>query len=211
MPMQERSYEQVRDQVQPGDVVAFGGDNVLSETIMKSGNSTASHAGIIVAKASRGQEPRFIEATIRVEGNDPTQVAEVTSFRDRLEEYHGQAWWLPLHPTVRGTFREDEFMDFIHGVEGKFFDLTEGVAVVLKNLLRLPDPPVAVRTGDFLFCSELVVDALRAGGVVGRVDPSKVSPAALCRWSIYGDVYTLLRGTQGTTIPGYNTLPPGTT
>lgn len=210
MGMEPMTYGDVRTRMQPGDVVGFGGANVLSEIIMKAGNSRVSHTGIIVERATGDGAPRFLEATVRLKNNDRTLVAKITSFLDRLEEYDGDVWWLPLSAAVRGNFREQDFVAFCHGIEGKLFDIAEGVLVVLKDALRIRDRPVPVRTGDFLFCSELVVDALEHGRVIGHTDPAGVTPADLSRWSIYADTYGLLKGDLNATIDGYNTLPPGT-
>lgn len=210
MPMQERSYADVRSLVRPGDVVAFGGDNPLSMLIMRAGKSDVSHAGVVVAQATPLREVQFLEATIRVKGNAATSVAKTTDLPDRIDEYDGRVWWLPLSPPARLTFQAVSFADYVRSVQGKLFDIAEGAAVVIKDALQMPNPPVQVRTGDALFCSELVVEALHRGGVVGQINASATSPADLCRWTIYDATYVLLKGTAGSTIDGYNTLPSGT-
>jgi hypothetical protein len=210
MSMKLQTYADVRDALRPGDVVAFGGDNPLSTAIMTAGKSVVSHAGIIVAAATEADEVQFLEATVRVEGNAPTAVAKTTDFPDRITEYHGRVWWLPLSAGERAAFRDDEFADYVRSVQGKPFDIAEGAAVVAKDALHVPNLPITIRTGDALFCSELVVDGLRRGGVVDKVNASSVSPAELCRWRIYGSEYSLLKGSPADAeIDGYNSREPG--
>ena len=94
MPVKIATYNDVRQLLQPGDVIAFAGDNALSEAIMKLGKADVSHVGIIVAAATTAAEATFIESTIRVNGSAPTFVATITPFPDRLSEYRGEVWWL---------------------------------------------------------------------------------------------------------------------
>ena len=209
MPIQIATYNDVRQLLQPGDVIAFAGDNALSAAIMKLGKADVSHVGIIVAGAANGAEATFIESTIRVDGSAPTFVATITPFPDRLLEYHGQVWWLPLSAAVRGTFKAQDFATYVHGVVGTPFDLVQGTWGVLKSPFDVHNFQVDVKTGDALFCSELVVNALQKGGIVpAAMRASRVMPRTVCGWQLYDAAYSLLKGTPGSEIDPYNDTVP---
>jgi hypothetical protein len=141
-----------------------------------------------------------------------------TSLRTRCDEYQGSVWWLPIAAARRRDhLREDDLRAFVDETDGRPFDLSGGVAVVVKGLFERVidltiDPVVRASTKrelELYFCSELVAEALEAAAVIDPVDGSEASPSDVCRWNIYGPDYFQLKG-PSREITGYNSLPPGT-
>ncbi len=215
MPLQRADYEDVRDRVQPGDVMAFLGDNLLSEIINWAGGAGVSHLGLVTARATETEEPGFVEATVRLSGRKPTFQIRETALRLRCDEYAGSVWWLPIAARRRLRLREDDLRAFVDEIDGRPFDLTGGVAVVVKGLFeqvaaRTRNPVVRASTRrelELYFCSELVAEALEAAAVIEPVDGSRASPSDVCRWEIYERDYFQLKG-AAREILGYNSLPP---
>ena len=88
------TYQQARNQIQSGDVVAFGGQSHFSQLVKLATLSNVSHVGVILQtqiaddNAHRGCN-QIIEST-RGKG------VEVSRFSDRLQNHVGELWWLPL-------------------------------------------------------------------------------------------------------------------
>jgi hypothetical protein len=212
MPLQSRTYQQIKASVGPGDVIAFAGNNPLSAAIMHLGKADVSHVGIITAAATATTDVKFIEATVSLDGNKPTLQAEITDFPDRITAYKGQVWWLPLSAASRTTLQGNAaaFRTFVQGAVGRFFDIVRGTARVLQSpfdVLNLPN--ASFKVGEACFCSELVTEALEAAGLISGVDAGRVLPSHVCSWQLYDGTYALLKGTANSAIQRYNTSQPG--
>lgn len=189
MPMQVSTYDQVRDRLRPGDVIAFRGESALSRFIRLAAGSDVSHVGVILEARAPGKEPRLVEATVRFGLKDPTFHVERDSFRGQYAGYYGAGWWLPLAPAVRAALDDRDLWQRFTGSEQQ-------------------------RDVETYFCSELVARALESAGAVGKVVAAQVSPADLCRWRLFDDTYHFLpkpNWPHATDIHGYNTRPPGST
>lgn len=207
--MKKIPYAEARKIVQAGDVVAFGGESLWSRIIRRGADSQVSHAGIIVDPLDGNAEPRFLEATIRLFRKGPVLGAKITSFENRWNDYDGNVWLLPLAQTIRDEFDQEGFDGFVAACEGKLFDIPEGVIAHIKDFFeRLLDDEL--KSEEFYYCSELVADAFKAAGILDEgIDPSDVLPKDLCRWEMYEDTY-YAREDADTTIPKFNSFPPGT-
>jgi hypothetical protein len=212
-------YAAIRDRVQPGDVIAFGGNGYLSLLIRLAGGSHASHAGIVVSAAEGKTEPMLVESTIRIDLDrdddvPPTFAVQPLPLAACVGKYDGMVWWLPLSPEVRGKLDVSELKKFLKDADGKPFNVPGGLLVVLRDLyqrIRGKDDEPAFRT---YFCSELVARALERAKAVAKVDEALVSPTDLCRWRIYqGTYHYLLKDTEpdAKEIQGHNTRQPGST
>ena len=102
---QQDNYENVRDQMQPGDIIAFSGTAVISTVIKLVTSSHVSHVGIIVPSDD--------------DAGDGTVIAEATESGIRThslstrwnDETVENLWWLPLRSDLR-TRLEDNWKNF---------------------------------------------------------------------------------------------------
>lgn len=215
-----KTYPQVRHLMQPGDVIAFGGDHWMSAIIKDATKSTVSHVGVVHRAAPPHGDPTLVEATVAFNPLPP--LGSTKSADDRpvlgvheapcdtvLAHYAGDAWWLPLGAAARTAFDAPGFDAFITAHRNRLFDPIGGGGVLLRRPLRrmielgLIDPTADDLT--LLFCSELVAGCLAAAAVVpAAISPSDVSPAELCAWAIYDPTGWHLQGTTSD-IPGFNT------
>ena len=72
---------------------------------------------------------------------------------------------------------------------------------------NLPDQDESEEGYENFFCSEFVTGALRAGGVIRRIDPEQITPIDLCRFHLYNDDYTQFKG-ETAWIRGFNCVDP---
>ncbi len=190
---QQDTYGNIRQRMQPGDVIAFSGKKILSGAIKEITNSNVSHVGVVFQSqiiANGTPQPGILN-----------QVAEATASGVRftrlsgmLRNYEGQIWWLPLSDTARGNLDLETFHNFLLHYEGYPYDVQQAGILGLDKL----DPFEIIRNQeDFerLFCSELVAGALEAGGVIKTINASRVAPIDLCRFNIYADNYVQFSGT----------------
>ena len=103
-----------------------------------------------------------------------------------------------------------KFYDFLLHQERKQYDTPQAV----KSALDLfDDVPIVSRAThnieDFskFFCSELDTAGLEAGGAIATINSAEVTPIDLCRFDLYAERHTQIKG-QNRSIGGYNTLNP---
>lgn len=206
-------YEDVRNQMKPGDIIAFGGKGNFSEIIKWATRSTVSHVGAILQsklliddQPQSGMFNQIIEST-SLNGFSGVSISRLS---DRLYAYNGEVWWLPLNADVRARLDAKKFYDFLLHQEHKPYDMPQAVASALDDLDTIPLLQQAtLNMEDFsrFFCSELVAAGLEAGGAISTLNASEVTPADICMFSIYSRDYFQLKG-KTKVIRGYNTLSP---
>lgn len=165
-------YSDIRDQMKPGDVIAFGGNGFVSSVIKSVTDSDISHVGIIMRSED---SHNYI-----IESNGKTGVC-VRLMSSRLEEYEGDVWWLPMSV----AFDKSVFIDFLMRQEGKEYDAPQAIGSALDGI------PDCQENLDRLFCSELVAAALEYVGAIPNVNASEMTPADVCRFDIYEGRYKL--------------------
>jgi hypothetical protein len=212
MAMKILSYEEAKLWIRAGDVIAFGGSSHFSGIIKMAISAELSHVGIILEIQAKDSESgefchQIIDATSR-------QGVKISRFSDRVDEYDGDVWWLPLRQDIRQvTFDQCAFYEFLCAQVGKKYDRLQAVGSAIDVFDALP--PGMCRPGyneenfDRFFCSELVAAGLKAAGIVpASINASEVTPIDLCRWNIYAPEYYLLKG-EPKEISGYNSCDPG--
>ncbi len=135
LQMLVKKYADVRDLVQPGDVIAFGGSGFLSHIVKAAGGSNVSHAGAILEASAGSAGPRFIESTVDFKQPKPITHVKISAFEDRCRTYEGEVWWLPLDATVRRRFDVSSFARFMQQADGEPFDIPGGLWVTLQDFL----------------------------------------------------------------------------
>ncbi len=104
MPWKSIQYKEVRNDMQPGDVIAFSGKGNFSEIIKWATQSAVSHVGIILqSKLLINNEPQNGKFNEIVESTTLRGFSGVTISRlsDRIDTYEGEMWWLPLSDKIR--------------------------------------------------------------------------------------------------------------
>ena len=213
MPWKRSTYQIVRKKMNPGDIIAFGGKGNFSEIIKWATRSTVSHVGIILqSKLLIGDRPQdgFFNQIIESTSLNDFSGVTISRLSDRIDTYDGKIWWLPLSQASRDRLDFKKFYDFLLHQERKVYDMPQAV----KSALDLFDEtPLIGRSThnleDFskFFCSELAAAGLEAGGVIDYLNASEVTPIDLCRFKVYADEYTQIKGREKH-IKGFNTLDP---
>jgi len=199
MTWRER-YEEHKDEMRVGDVIACGGHGLLSQLIKTTSRSPVSHACMVSSEAQGGSGPLVLEAT-RSDGDlAGKQGVGEDPLEHFLQEYDGDVWWLRLKVGQERRppeFEREAFDRFVDQVIGTPFDDIDGALSVVRdvfdNMLQITDRSLFPDTDRF-FCSELVVYALQVAGVVDpNIDSSIMSPKDLCGFSIYGSPAVALK------------------
>jgi hypothetical protein len=131
-----------------------------------------------------------------------------------LDEYDGDAWWLPLRQELREEkFDRQAFCNFLIKQEGKKYDKQQAAGSAIDVFDQLPFGlrGLGYNKEDFsrFFCSELVAAGLKVAGVIPpMINASEATPLDVCRWNIYEPEYYLLKGDPSKEISGYNSLDP---
>ena len=217
MAMQQLSYQEARPRMKPGDVLAFGGKGHLSEIIKLATLCTVSHVGVILqTKVVDDDTDRFFNQIIESTSLHGFSGVSISRFSDRLADYHGDIWWLPIRQKLWDMqFDQKAFYDFLfnQAKEKKAYDMTQAMKSAIDALDDLPfdlhGPGHNKEDFSKFFCSELVAAGLEQAGTVPPLNASEVTPIDLCRWDIYEDDYYLLQGDSKKRISRYNTLDPG--
>lgn len=204
------TYEQARDRMNPGDVIAFGGRGLVSDTIKFATNSNVSHVGVIIkTRVIDYDTTKYFNQIIE----SVTEGVTVFRFSERLRDYDGEIWWLPIQrDTWEHRFDREAFFNFLFASKGKEYDKAQSVKAGLDALDSLPmgiaGPSYNKEDFDRFFCSELVAAALGKAGVVSdAINASEVTPIDLCRWNIFGGTYYQLKG-DSLPIGRYNRVDP---
>ena len=134
----------------------------------------------------------------------------VNNLAERIEEYDGDVWWLPLHDNARARFGEASSLmcDFIASEINKAYDIWQlfGSTVdFLDNHRWFWRLTRNLKDEKAWFCSELIAELYNRTGVVTNVDAAETTPIDLCRFSIFADRYYQLKG-EPKRIRRFNTL-----
>lgn len=218
------SYEEARPRMKPGDVIAFGGKDFISETIKAFTGSEVSHVAVIFQTSVRNGGPTnefFNEIYESVLRNDNSGGVRRLRLSQRLSldgnnpmnPENDAVWWLPLRKDIRNRrFDEDAFGAFLRQHQDKPYDIPQALlawADAFDNLpFQLRGPTYTREDFGKFFCSELVAGALEEAEAIGSINASEVLPVELCRWRIYKPVYYQLQGDPAKNIPRYNSLNP---
>jgi hypothetical protein len=201
--------------MKPGDVIAFGGLGTLSDLVKATTRSTVSHVGIIQKAKTSTADALLVEATIHLDAKkqDPPEWRVAPHPCGAVvASYERDIWWLPLAPQLRSTkFNQTAFDAFMQSINGRPFDVLGGGGVLLHGKLRKLFDLDLFDGGDdqsMLFCSELVAAALMESEMVGKLNPTDISPADVCSWAIYDSPAFRLKGLAND-IPRWNTAQPG--
>lgn len=213
MALVKKKYTEIRKKMQPGDIIAFGGTSTFSELIKVVTGSSVSHVGIVLQRklviGDEVQDGYFNEIMESASYNDFTGVM-INRLSERLQDYEGELWWLPLSKAARKKLDYKAFFNFLMHQNRKKYDLSQAVTSALDAIDKVPIAGRATyNVEDFsrFFCSELATAGLEAGGVIKKINSSEVTPVDLCRFKLYDKDYFQFKGRKKI-IGGYNQLNP---
>ena len=109
------SYEEAREKMRPGDVIAFGGKGNTSDIIKFATLSNISHVAVILqTKVVNDSTDRFFNEIIESTTLNGATGVRRMMIRECLKDYPGEVWWLPLNERIRAIqFNEKKFFDFL--------------------------------------------------------------------------------------------------
>jgi len=203
--MRHLDYRVARERMQTGDVMAFAGRGRLSRLISWSTSSPVTHVGMIVITlvdvggTGLHRVVQMVDST-SLDGRRGVGLGLVSQ---RLREYEGTVWWLPLGADVRAQLDVVAVLRWLRDHEMARYDRWQAVRAGIGDLV--PVPQIVRRSYRRLYCSEMVAAPLQAGGALQGVHASRETPAELCRRRAYDADYYLLAGPTAM-IPGYNTV-----
>lgn len=200
MPRRTAKYATVRKRMKPGDVIAFGGKGNFSQVIKTATRSEISHVGVILQSqliTDPEGEDRFINQIIESTSLNGTSGVQINRMSDHIATYEGEMWWLPLSDETREKLDPVKFYDFLLKQNKKKYDMMQAIGSALDRLDNVPlIGSVTHNREDFskFFCSELVSAGLEAGGAIGSINASEVTPIDLCQFDLYANTYYQLTG-----------------
>lgn len=185
-------YQDIRQSLKTGDVIAFSGKGRVSEIIKWRTNSEYSHVGVVLDTTVNelGKTIFLVESTSLI--NIPDEITkelwkgvQIHILSNRLKSYDGKAWVLPLKYPLKEQ-KKIEMQRWLRSIhEEKIpYDTIQAIGAGADLLDRLG----LVNQPDFssLFCSELVTKALQIADVVPPcINPSEATPADVAKFSCF--------------------------
>ena len=169
-----KEYSEVREQMKPGDMIAFGGKGLVSRVIKFFTRSEVSHVGV-VARIDEHGRVMVMEST-SLNGFSGVQLSRLSR---RVAEYNGDVWWYPLNDSARKDLKLTRFWNYLWKQDGKKYDKWQAIASAI--------PIYAKESENRMFCSELVYGAYEAGGIIRDVNSSELTPEDLRREIIFAE------------------------
>jgi len=213
MPRESTDYQTVREDMKPGDVIAFGGKQNFSQVIKTVTRSEVSHVGVILQSrlvTDPEDADRFVNQIIESTSLNGKSGVQINRMSDHIDAYKGEILWLPLSQGIRSKLNAVEFYNFLLKQNDKKYDILQAMFSALDRMDDLPlVGGITHNREDFskFFCSELVSAGLEAGDVIETINASEVTPIDLCQFNLYDSTYYQLKGEEKT-IRAYNSLNP---
>ena len=213
--MEQICYTEARHLMKPGDVIAFGGKERISNIIKWATRSNVSHVGVVVETTmlidGAPQPHRIVdvmESTTLYE--DPvtgkkTAGVQRNRLSRRVEYNDGEMWWLPLSDESRQRMNGPALVSFLLNQDRKSYDMKQAIKSGL-DFLDAQGATYAKEDLSSFFCSELVAAAFEVAGIINNINASEVTPADLCAFKLYGKAYQL--DGSPTPIKGFNSMDP---
>ncbi|OFC69069.1 hypothetical protein BFC18_20250 [Alteromonas confluentis] len=195
-------YNDIKDSIRPGDLIAFGGNSLFSKWAKLTTRSNVTHVGAVThchtcPNTNNLLHHDVFEATVR----NKKRGVMITPLHERLDEYEGDIWWLPLHRSPRSRFLNalHTMQDFIDSESGRNYDIWQLFASTVDFfdnhpwLWRLTRN---LKCEHEWFCSELIAELYNRTGVIKQVCAAETTPIDLCRFKIFQHGYVQLKGEE---------------
>jgi len=200
MQLKQANYQEIRDHMLPGDIIAFAGTAPISHLVQLATLTNISHVGIVCHATVSYHGELIIEIVESVkQGTHPETGQLITGVtRNRLStkirNYDGNAWWLPLSHATRAKLDYTAAIDFLLSVIGLPYDMPQALLSVFDLLDPIQRITYAAEDYSAFFCSELAAAALKAGKVLPDINASEMTPIDLLRQPIYHSEYYQIKG-----------------
>lgn len=195
-------YESLRHEIKTGDVFAFGGKKRASNIIKLVTRGPVSHVGIVVdfdEGRFGGRNVMLVEST----SLNKTSGVQMRWLSHAVFNYIGEIWWLKMSKERRKRMDETKLKMFLRNQIGKPYDTKGAIQAGVDKF-----SPFGIFDADEdlseLFCSELIMAAYEASGVIEDINVSEVTPIEMCRYKLW-DRQEAIRG-EIETISGFNTM-----
>ncbi len=205
------NYTDIRDLMQPGDIIAFSGKGHFSRAIKQVTEGCVSHVGVILqSKLMIDDKPQdgYFNQIIESATINGFSGVSINRLSERLASYSGEIWWLPLSQQSRAKMDTKAFYDFLLHQESKEYDLPQAIKAGLDMFDNVPLLELLSESQEDyarFFCSELVAAGLKAAGVLDNINASEVTPIDLCRLPLFQEGYYQIKGLDKD-IAGFNGL-----
>ncbi len=149
MPVRRDTYENIKEDVQPGDVIAFSGEGLIPELIrLVTGSQEVSHVGVVLSHhLSINGEPQDDCLHLVAEAN--ASGVRIISLCSLQSEYDGKLWWLPLNCESRQRLNLRCFYDFLLSRDGSHYDYENAIIEGLRELTD--EQNLVLRLGNWLW------------------------------------------------------------
>lgn len=193
-------YQNIRDQLKTGDIIAFGGNYFFSKITKLVTRSQVSHIATILIDDEK--RIRFFEASIgdkypEHEGVHLQKISNVLPF------YNGNVWILRLSDEFRAKLDVPKLEKFLYAQLGKDYDYDGLLKSGVDFLDGLgTDVTVTRKDSDKFFCSELVIAGfMAAGGIPVTVNSAEVTPSDILQLNIFQKPYYMVKAVHYKAIP----------
>ena len=188
------TYGDVRDLMQPGDVIAFGGTAFGSRWIQLCSKANVNHVATVLKRHQSENSNHYdLEIIESVYHRDGVTGVRTIIASELITNYKGKVWWLPLGTKKRETLNVHLglFYQCMLRQKGKDFDFKTAMKSVFDQFDGIGWTYAEEDFSKF-FCAELVAFGLEKCGVLQKLNASEVTPIDLCRFKIYTDHYVLI-------------------
>ncbi len=207
------TYADVRDLIQPGDVIAFGGTDFGSRWIQVCSKANVNQVATVLKRHRSGESKQYdlelIESVYYRNGGIGVRTIIASEL---INNYEGKVWWLPLGKLERAKLEIN--LELFHQCmlrqKGKDYDFKSAMKSVFDQFDDVGRTRAEEDISKF-FCAELVAFGLEKCGVLQTLNASEVTPIDLCRFSIFADYYMLIHDSDEADkmdekISGFNTI-----
>lgn len=193
----QAKYHEIREDIQDGDIIAFGGRGSISSLIKLFTRSNVSHVALILKSALESGERlnMIIESTIL----DGYSGVVINRLSNRLRNYQGDVWWMPLRQELRDKANWEGAYEWLKSQKRKAYDSVQAIGAGLDLIWNNKED------FDKLFCSELCSAFFEKIGAIEEINSSEVTPIDLCMFNLYENNYYQINGLEKE-IRGFNTL-----
>jgi hypothetical protein len=205
---ENKTYQDLREQIRTGDLLLFRGHHLLSDAIERLSDSPYSHVAILT-----WWNGRVVAFQADLQG------VQVLPASTMVCKYQGKVDWWSLKHELRdgGVFNEDQLFNAaltLLGVKYGFWPLIElGLRILAGRTLN---PRDAHATPDSLFCSEFVSRCYRTASnnaldVNPKANDASTSPSDFATSGFFQPRCQLFDGSNGQACQELLETPPGET
>jgi hypothetical protein len=188
------TYEQIRHQIQPGDVIAFSGSDLPSGVVKIAMQSDYVHVAIALSTDTCNADgdtvliaESHIDTSLPSVGTGERILgAQVQWLSHRLAACESSVWWFALKTPLSEESRS-KMQSWLRKIEQERipYDFVQAVGVGLDALGIEINNETCYSA---LFCSELVTRALQISGVIDdEINPSEQTPVDVIHFPCFRD------------------------